>query len=162
MLDQQHTLAFFRRKKASQGQDGGNSMTNPCKCCLLCCPKVLKHFPKENFSDRAGQRRSKKPERPSTASREGSWSENRKQIYKKSGLGKREEGALYMFCGICQDLLFLSWKRGSAIISHVQGLFLLVCEARMGEVGEGRVGRGVSRVSVSRRFSHTYHPDASR
>lgn len=45
-----------------------------------------------------------------------------------------------MVCGTCQDLLLLSWKRGSAIISHVQGLFLLVCEPRMGEVGEGRGG----------------------
>lgn len=44
-----------------------------------------------------------------------------------------------MACGICQDLLFLSCKRGSA--SHVQGLFLLVCEPRMGEVGKGRGGK---------------------
>lgn len=43
-----------------------------------------------------------------------------------------------MVCEASQDLLFLSWKRGSASASNVQGLSLLVCEPRMGEVGEGR------------------------
>lgn len=44
-----------------------------------------------------------------------------------------------MVYGVCQDFLFLSCKRGSA--SQVQGLFLLDCEPRMGEVGEGRGGK---------------------
>lgn len=44
-----------------------------------------------------------------------------------------------MACEVCQDFPSLSCKRGSAV--HVQGLFLLDCEPRMGEVGEGRGGK---------------------